>query len=590
MERSGIARWLFIGLTVFLAITFLPKLFGKSESESQPLKYEGTKTAESRKPEQLCDIWGDRFHAQITSQGASLEHFYLTTAKYKHDGKAIDLSTTPDVELRRQLRFHFRNEALEVLPDGKPRSDWQVDYDALDYQLVKTDGKTCEFVYRDAKVEIKKVIHATERPYELEATASIQNLSDEKRVHELTVHTDAWRTHSETSGHMFRVSPFLTHVECIGKNGKATRLRDDDFDPDDFKKDPFKANELNVGDWYQAEQPPGIAAVSNAYFSHALVPVDAPGGETPVCQLQIEQRWDSSHFKDVKSDPNGGSMYRARLAYPKKELAPGESASYSVLAYAGPKERDILAAAGGGKHDLTELIDLGFFSIIAKVLVAFLLKVHSVIPNWGIAIIILTLTARTLLFPLAVPSIKGMVKMRELKPELDAITEKFKDDAQAKGLAQMELWRKHKVNPLKGCLPQMASMPVWFALYTTLQTAVELYNIPFLWFPDLSQPDKYFILPFIIGATSFLQQKLLPMQGDPAQQKMMLYFMPAMFTVFMLFLPSGLGVYMFTNGLLTIAQQQIVERHVRHQTKKAEEKKSREIGVKIKEEGAGEPS
>jgi YidC/Oxa1 family membrane protein insertase len=106
-------------------------------------------------------------------------------------------------------------------------------------------------------------------------------------------------------------------------------------------------------------------------------------------------------------------------------------------------------------------------------------------------------------------------------------------------------------------------MPVWFALYTTLQTAVELYNIPFLWFPDLSSADPLYILPFIIGATSFFQQKLMPPQGDPAQQKMMLYFMPAMFTVFMLFLPAGLGVYMFTNGLLGILQQQGVEWHAK---------------------------
>jgi YidC/Oxa1 family membrane protein insertase len=166
------------------------------------------------------------------------------------------------------------------------------------------------------------------------------------------------------------------------------------------------------------------------------------------------------------------------------------------------------------------------------------------------------------------------------------LNDKFKNDPQGKGLAQMELWRKHNVNPLKGCLPQLASMPVWFALYTTLQTAVELYNIPFLWFPDLSQPDRFFILPFIIGATNFAQQKLLPMQGDPAQQKMMLYFMPAMFTVFMLFLPAGLGVYMFTNGVLTIVQQQIVEAHVKRQTKQSAEKKTTGIDVKVKEDSA----
>jgi YidC/Oxa1 family membrane protein insertase len=102
-----------------------------------------------------------------------------------------------------------------------------------------------------------------------------------------------------------------------------------------------------------------------------------------------------------------------------------------------------------------------------------------------------------------------------------------------------------------------------FVLYTTLQTAVELYNIPFLWFPDLSGPDPLFILPFVIGGTNFIQQKMMPMQGDPAQQKMMLYLMPGIFIVMMLFLPSGLGVYMFTNGLLGIVQQQLVERHAK---------------------------
>jgi YidC/Oxa1 family membrane protein insertase len=125
-------------------------------------------------------------------------------------------------------------------------------------------------------------------------------------------------------------------------------------------------------------------------------------------------------------------------------------------------------------------------------------------------------------------------------------------------------------------------MPVWFALYTTLQTAVELFNIPFLWFPDLSSADPLYILPFIIGATSYFQQKIMPPQGDPTQQKMMLYFMPAMFTVFMLFLPSGLGVYMFTNGLLGILQQQGVEWHARRSLGKGA------IGVQVVSE-TGKP-
>jgi YidC/Oxa1 family membrane protein insertase len=381
---------------------------------------------------------------------------------------------------------------------------------------------------------------------------------------------------------MFRVSPLLTHVECVPKDGSATRLTPQDFEPSDFENSQlFPRNALAGGDWYQAAGTPAVAAVSNAYFSHALVPL---AGASPVCQLQIEERWDSRHFASKGEDKNAGAMYRARLAYPAEALLPGASATYSVLTYAGPKERSVLAAAGGGNHRLIELIDLGFFSAIAKILVAFLLKVHGVIPNWGVAIIVLTVTARLLLFPLAVPGIKGMIKMRELKPEIDALNEKYKDDAQAKGLAQMELWRKHNVNPLKGCLPQMASMPVWFALYTTLQTAVELYNIPFLWFPDLSSADPLYVLPFVIGGTSFLQQRLMPLQGDPAQQKMMLYFMPAMFTVFMLFLPAGLGVYMFTNGVLGILQQQAVEWHVRRSVRPGGGPGSGDIKVKVIED------
>jgi YidC/Oxa1 family membrane protein insertase len=584
MERGGLSRWLLMGLAVFLALTFLPKLFGHKSDARQPLAFESATSQPDRGPEKLCDIWTHGYRAQLSSRSASLKHFELIAKKYNKKGHPIDLSTTPDVEDRRQLAFLWRNEA-----QGKPDDpNWQVDHDLLDYDLVKSDGRSCEFVHRDEKVEITKTISATSRPYELEVKAVIKNLAQRKLRHALSVHTVAWRKNTEVEGKMFRVSPFITHVECALENGKTTRLNSPDFEHDDFEKPEFARSPLNQGDWYEVRGKPDLAAVSNAYFTHAILPAQSP--TTPTCQLQIEERWNSQQFKTKAADPIGGAMYRARLAYPAVELDPQQSVSYSLYSYIGPKERDALAAAGGGGHRTAELIDLGFFSVIAKVLVAFLLKVYSVIPNWGMAIIILTLTARCLLFPLSVPSIKSMIKMRELKPHLDALNEKYKDDAQAKGLAQMELWRKHNVNPLKGCLPQLASMPVWFALYTTLQTAVELYNIPFLWFPDLSQPDPYYILPFVIGATSFMQQKLMPMQqGDPMQQKMMLYFMPAMFTVFMLFLPAGLGVYMFTNGVLGIVQQQIVERHVRR-TSKEKPAGPGEIQVKVKEETPGKPS
>lgn len=582
MDRSSVTRWIFIAGAILFSFFVLPKFFGHGDAKPQPMKFESQvypKTWAST-PETTCDLWGDRFHAQIGSKGASVKSFELLPTKYHHNGKPIDLVTTPTFKERRQLRFHFRNEAAHS--DAVP---WQVDYDLLDWQLTRSDGKSCEFSYQDERVRLTKKLSSTSRPYEIAASATIENISDKTARHALTVDTVEWRTSSETQSKMFRQSPFVTHVECVSEAGNAKRLMNKDFSADKFTEDThFGSSQVNQGDWYQFEGQADIAAASNAYFTHALIPTQAPS--PPVCQLQIEERWDNARYKSVEEDPLGGAMYRARIAYAPMDLEPGKSATYDLISYVGPKERDLLAGAGGGKHRLSELIDLGFFTIIAKVLVAFLLKVHSVVHNWGLAIVVLTVTARTLLFPLALPSIRTMIKTRELKPEIDALNTKYKDDPQAKGLAQMELWRKHGINPLKGCLPQLASMPVWFALYTTLQTAVELYNTPFLWFKDLSAPDPYYVLPFIIGATSFVQQKMMPMQGgDPAQQKMMLYFMPAMFTVMMLLLPAGLGVYMFTNGVLGIIQQQSVEWHARRALGKGkgDVATGKDIQIKLKE-------
>jgi len=555
MDRSSLGRFLFIGVGLVFALFVLPRMMHGS-SELQPLPVERLHSVEqkARPPEQVCDIWTREFHAKLSSRSATLTHFELLTAKYRKQGVPIDLSTTPDVESRRQLRLDWQNPAL-----GLKDEDWLVANNLLDFRIVGASTTSCDFAYDDGRVELRETIRATGRPYELEVIATVKNLAARPLKHALTADTDAWRTDHEQKAGFFGQSPLITHVECVADEGTATRLRIEDFEASKFKD--FPSTPLAHGDWFQTKGTPAFGAVSNAFFSTVLVPVAAPS--SPSCQLQIEERWDPRHAKSRSDDPMGGAMYRARLAYAPHELAPGQTDTVRLLSYIGPKERSILEAAGGGGHRLIDLIDLGFFSAIAKILVAFLLKVHSVVPNWGLAIIVLTVTARTLLFPLTLPGVKQMIRMRELKPEMDAMNEKFKDDAQAKGLAQMELWRKHNVNPLKGCLPQMASMPVWFALYTTLQTAVELFNIPFLWFPDLSGPDPLFILPFVIGGTNFIQQKMMPMQGDPAQQKMMLYLMPGIFIVMMLFLPSGLGVYMFTNGVLGIVQQQLVERHAK---------------------------
>jgi len=183
-----------------------------------------------------------------------------------------------------------------------------------------------------------------------------------------------------------------------------------------------------------------------------------------------------------------------------------------------------------------------------------------VIANWGVAIILLTLSVKALLYPLTAKSFASMAAMRQLKPEIDALNHKYGDDREKKGAAMMELYRKHKINPAGGCLPQLLQLPIWWALYTSLSTNIELFKRPFVWFwQDLAAPDPYYALPVALGLLMWVQQKITPSTMDAAQAKMMMYLMPTMITSFMLFLPAGLCIYMFTNSVLSIAQQRFIE-------------------------------
>jgi YidC/Oxa1 family membrane protein insertase len=168
---------------------------------------------------------------------------------------------------------------------------------------------------------------------------------------------------------------------------------------------------------------------------------------------------------------------------------------------------------------------------------------------------------RIVLFPLSWKQIQTTIAMRRIKPEIDALNTRFPDDAQARQMAMMELYRKHGVNPLGGCLPQLVQLPIWWAMWATLQTAVEMYHERFLWMKDLSSNDTFYILPIVYGVFIVLQQRMVPQQGmDPMQQKMMTYMMPGVFTVMVLFLPAALGIYMLTSSALGIAQQLVVEK------------------------------
>ncbi len=545
---ESVTRWIFIAVAAVLAWIFVPKLFGGGKDGVQPIGIGRTETADyaiGATPEK-CEIRGKHFNAQFSTRGAALVDYYLTgDARYTDKGEPIELTTVPGSAPDR-FALHFDWRAL-----GTSKDNAQLSHDVVDWKLESQDGTSCAFTYADDRVKLSKTIRAGDGPYELVTRATIENASEAPLVHRLGVENTSWRTNADTESHLGRQSPYATEVLCAHDAGKMDRKSLSDFGPKDFDKPEFEAG------WFMQKGATQFAATANAYFAQAIVPLSAPAA--PACALQVEERWYREHFPDKSKDPAYGAMYRSRLVYPPKELAPHETATYEVAAYYGPKHREVLNKAFGGQHQLSELINLGTFAVVSKVLVMFLLKAHNVIGNWGIAIIVLTICVRMILFPLTWKQIKSMVAMRRLKPAVDEINRKFKDEPQQKQVAMMEMYRKNGVNPFGGCLPVLVQLPVWWALYQVLATAVELYHTPFLWFRDLSAPDPYFLLPIVLGGTSFIQQKLMPQQADLTQQKMMLYFMPALFTFMMLFLPSGLGIYMLTNSILGIVQQQAVE-------------------------------
>ena len=235
-----------------------------------------------------------------------------------------------------------------------------------------------------------------------------------------------------------------------------------------------------------------------------------------------------------------------------KTVFPGGTQKEEMSFYIGPKLQSKLKELRPG---LERSVDYGALSFLSKPLFWLLEKIHSFVGNWGLSIILVTFCIKLVFYRLAESSGKSMARMRLLAPRIKAIQERFKDDKQAAGQATMELYKKEKVNPLAGCWPMLVQVPFFIAFYWVLLESVEIRQAPFfLWIQDLSSRDPYFILPLLMGAGMFFQQKLNPPPPDPMQAKVM-NFLPVMFTGMFAFFPSGLVLYWLTNSLLSIAQQ-----------------------------------
>jgi YidC/Oxa1 family membrane protein insertase len=293
-------------------------------------------------------------------------------------------------------------------------------------------------------------------------------------------------------------------------------------------------------------------AYTSQYFTMAVVPIDLAPNHA---QLEV---LDSAR-----------EMVESTLIGPKITLQPGAEQEFRYKLYLGPKEESYLSAAD---PKLKNVINYGWFDVIAQPLLKCLKFSHRFTHNYGLDIIILTILIKILFWPLTHKSYVSMRQMKKLQPKMQNIREKYKDDKEKMNQEIMQMYRTYKVNPVGGCLPMVLQIPVFFALYRVLYSALAIRHAPFmLWINDLSAPDRLHVgfnipylgglpvLTLLMGVSMFFQQKMSPTTGDPRQEKMMLM-MPVVFTVFFINFPSGLVLYWLVNNVLSIGQQYYINK------------------------------
>jgi YidC/Oxa1 family membrane protein insertase len=252
---------------------------------------------------------------------------------------------------------------------------------------------------------------------------------------------------------------------------------------------------------------------------------------------------------------------RQAALYVPLTLQANEAVTKNFGVFLGPKELTLLQAigtetAGGFDPELEKSVDFGLWAVICKVLISLLRFFHGVIGNWGLAIILLTVMVKLLLLPLTHRAMVSAESMKKLQPKLEEIKKKYPDDREKQNVETMKLYTEGGVNPLGGCLPLLLQLPIWAALFTTLRTSYELYGEPFygVW-SNLTSKDPTYLLPLALGITMIVTQRLQPQMMDKSQAFLMTWVMPVFFTAIMMNYPAGLALYIFTNNLLSIAQQ-----------------------------------
>jgi len=499
----------------------------------------GERKATSQAP--TIRVLTDVFDLEISTQGGSIRRAALP--KYP---VAKDRPDEP-VELLgpSAANFGMIRTGLRSRDESRPGPEHLASFASSrsSYDLGGADTLVVPLTWMAADgVIVEKRFHFSRGSYTIHVEQIVRNDSDEPwRVDQ---YAQLLRHSAAPKRSMFDVDSYSFAGPIIYDGEKSEKLKRDD---------------LLEGGPYQNTTENGWVGAIEHHFLSAVIP--EPG---------------APHIFQVAAV---GNTTTASAIGAKQTIEAGGSKTFAQTLFVGPKLQAQLEKID---PSLKLTVDYGWLTIISQPLFWLLSKVFGFVGNWGVTIILVTVLIKAAFYKLTESSGRSMAKMRNLQPRLKALQERYKDDRQQLSTAMMELYKREKVNPAAGCLPILIQMPFFLAFYWVLLESVEMRQAPFaLWITDLSSRDPYFILPLIMGAAMFLQQKLNPQVGDPMQVKVM-QIMPIIFTGFFAFFPSGLVLYWVTNTVLSIAQQwkinTVVEREAKE--KKSSSKKPKAGGKK----------
>ncbi|PNK60763.1 membrane protein insertase YidC [Psychrobacter sp. FDAARGOS_221] len=474
---------------------------------------------------ELIDVTTDRYHVKIDPQGGNVVYAAL------RDYDATLDSEQPFVLLENSSErvYIAQSGLIDTNNNGdgidKPQSPANYSYQSSSYSM--QDGQeTLEvpLVYRQDGLRVTKTFTFTRGKYPISVNYNVNNTTG--KDWNGTLFAQLKRDSSKDPGMGGKGA--LSMATYLGG---AWGTPDDEYNKLKFKN--FNDDELN------ASSNNGWVGIVQHYFVSAWTPENFTG-------------------KFFSRETANGDYIIGMLSQPIMVPA-DKQANVTATLYAGPKVQKEL---GGFAPGFEKTVDYGWAWPISKFLFLILSTIHSVVGNWGWAIIGLTLSVKLALMWISHKSYYSMAKMRALAPRLAALKEEHGDDRMKMSQEMMAIYKEEKVNPMAGCLPILLQMPIFLGLYYMLVESVELRHAPWiLWIQDLSSMDPWFILPILMGASMFAQQSFSPQPTDPMQAKVM-KFLPIIFTLFMLFFPAGLVLYWTVNNLFTMGQQFLVNKQV----------------------------